>query len=147
MMSTDTVLHLFNASGRDAIFSRSCSQIAHITHNRKSLFQGTAASLRSLALFLLVDHLMQGCTGIPRPCCTLACYGRCRREAVLEQTFRVPSARPRPANACSVVPPRAEAARAVGAVRNVVDCGRVLKMCLMSRDLPVPAHMAEDITL
>ena len=55
-------------------------------------------------------------------------------------TLRPPSARPRPANACRVVPPSAEAANAVGAVRKVVDCGRARKMCLISKDLPVPAQ-------
>lgn len=55
-------------------------------------------------------------------------------------TCRPPSALPMPAKAFRVVPPSADAASPVEAVRNVVAAGSALSMCLITSDFPVPAR-------
>jgi hypothetical protein len=61
------------------------------------------------------------------------------REAARSIASRPPSPRPTPANALSVVPPSAAAARPVEAVTNVEAGGSARTMCRSSSDLPVPA--------
>ena len=67
------------------------------------------------------------------------------REAALTSAGRSPSALPRPAKAWMVVPPSAQAASAVGAVMNVLAGGRAARMCLRTRDLPVPARTCAHV--